>query len=186
MFQIVHSSVQGCLGLLFSQIPRYVDVIIINPCIGNPCLPSMSFVCSVIESRHTYDPAYHHSQDAALCCVCAGDALAMVLPMTVEAVVLYLAVIHCGCVVVSIADSFSPEEIALRLRISRAVAVFTQAGRSVSNSDLTDDCFLGQGLLVPQLSAWCRQSCTNCCWQEARLGPYMHICAQAQWMHNHA
>ncbi|MEW5299974.1 MAG: hypothetical protein WDW36_002940 [Sanguina aurantia] len=55
-----------------------------------------------------------------------GDALAMVLPMTVEAVVLYLAVIHCGCVVVSIADSFSAEEIALRLRISRAVAVFTQ------------------------------------------------------------
>lgn len=52
----------------------------------------------------------------------------MVLPMTVEAVVLYLAVIHCGCVVVSIADSFSAEEIALRLRISRAVAVFTQAG----------------------------------------------------------
>ncbi|HEX3857942.1 MAG TPA: AMP-binding protein [Verrucomicrobiae bacterium] len=55
-----------------------------------------------------------------------GDALAIIMPMTVEAVAIYLGIIKAGCVVVGIADSFQPKEISTRLRLARAVAVFTQ------------------------------------------------------------
>lgn len=55
-----------------------------------------------------------------------GDAIAIDLPMTVHAVIVYLAIVLVGCVVVSIADSFAPKEIASRLRISNAKAIFTQ------------------------------------------------------------
>jgi acetyl-CoA synthetase len=47
--------------------------------------------------------------------------------MTREAVAIYLGIVLSGCAVVSIADSFAVEEIASRLRISGAVAIFTQA-----------------------------------------------------------
>ncbi|MBD1863203.1 AMP-binding protein [Trichocoleus sp. FACHB-46] len=56
-----------------------------------------------------------------------GDAIAVVLPMTVEAVVIYLGIVQAGCVVVSVADSFAAPEIAIRLQIAQAKAVFTQA-----------------------------------------------------------
>jgi acetyl-CoA synthetase len=55
-----------------------------------------------------------------------GDAIAIALPMTMEAVVIYLGIIKMGGVVVAIADSFSSEEIATRLQIAVSVAVFTQ------------------------------------------------------------
>lgn len=55
-----------------------------------------------------------------------GDALAILMPMTAEAVAIYLGIVAAGCVVVGIADSFQPREIAMRLRIAGAVAVFTQ------------------------------------------------------------
>lgn len=55
-----------------------------------------------------------------------GDAIAIDMPMTVNAVVLYLAIIYAGLVVVSIADSFAAKEIATRLRVSKAKAIFTQ------------------------------------------------------------
>jgi acetyl-CoA synthetase len=55
-----------------------------------------------------------------------GDAWAIVMPMTPEAVAVYLGVIAAGGVVVGVADSFAPPEIATRLRISAAVGVFTQ------------------------------------------------------------
>ena len=55
-----------------------------------------------------------------------GDALAMIMPMTPAAVAIYLGIIKAGCVVVGIADSFRPKEIATRLRLANAVAVFTQ------------------------------------------------------------
>ena len=55
-----------------------------------------------------------------------GDALALIMPMTAEAVAIYLGIIKAGCVAVGIADSFRPKEIATRLRLSNAVAVFTQ------------------------------------------------------------
>jgi acetyl-CoA synthetase len=55
-----------------------------------------------------------------------GDALAIYLPMTIESVAIYLGIIRAGCVAVSIADSLAAEEIAVRLRLSRAKGVFTQ------------------------------------------------------------
>ncbi|HEX3315853.1 MAG TPA: AMP-binding protein [Gemmataceae bacterium] len=56
----------------------------------------------------------------------SGDAIAIVMPMRPEAVAIYLGILRAGCVAVGIADSFRPPEIAARLRISNAVAVFTQ------------------------------------------------------------
>ncbi|KAL3321348.1 hypothetical protein AABB24_039129 [Solanum stoloniferum] len=55
-----------------------------------------------------------------------GDAIAIDMPMTVAAVVIYLAIVLAGFVVVSIADSFAAQEIAVRLRVSNAKAIFTQ------------------------------------------------------------
>lgn len=55
-----------------------------------------------------------------------GDAIAVDMPMTVESVAIYLGIVKAGGVVVSIADSFAPHEIAMRLRIADAKAIFTQ------------------------------------------------------------
>ncbi|XVE70407.1 hypothetical protein DITRI_Ditri10aG0070100 [Diplodiscus trichospermus] len=55
-----------------------------------------------------------------------GDAIAIDMPMTVNAVIIYLAIVLAGFVVVSIADSFAAKEIATRLQISKAKAIFTQ------------------------------------------------------------
>ncbi|MDE0400575.1 MAG: AMP-binding protein [Candidatus Poribacteria bacterium] len=55
-----------------------------------------------------------------------GDAVAIDMPMTAESVAIYLGIVKAGCVVVGIADSFAAEEIATRLRIGNAKAIFTQ------------------------------------------------------------
>jgi acetyl-CoA synthetase len=55
-----------------------------------------------------------------------GEAVAVVMPMTAEAVAIFLGILKAGGVVVGIAESFMPPEIALRLRIARATRVFTQ------------------------------------------------------------
>ena len=55
-----------------------------------------------------------------------GDRIAIDMPMTFEAVAIYMAGIKAGLTVVTIADSFSPEEIATRLRITRPKMTFTQ------------------------------------------------------------
>lgn len=55
-----------------------------------------------------------------------GDVIAIDMPMNIEAVAIYLGIIKAGCVVAAIADSFAPEEIAIRLRITNAKAIFTQ------------------------------------------------------------
>jgi len=56
----------------------------------------------------------------------AGDAIAIDMPMTYESVIVYLGIVVFGGVVVSIADSFAPAEIATRLRIAEAKGVITQ------------------------------------------------------------
>jgi acetyl-CoA synthetase len=58
--------------------------------------------------------------------LCPGDTVAIVMPMTVEAVAAYLGVVKAGCAVVSVADSFAPDEIRTRLRIAGTEVVFTQ------------------------------------------------------------
>lgn len=55
-----------------------------------------------------------------------GDVIAIDMQMTANAVIIYLAIILSGRIVVSIADSFAAKEIATRLRISKAKAIFTQ------------------------------------------------------------
>ncbi|MCZ6633697.1 MAG: AMP-binding protein [bacterium] len=55
-----------------------------------------------------------------------GDAVAIAMPMTPESVAIYLGIVKAGCAVVGIADSFSAPEIATRLQIAKAKAVFTQ------------------------------------------------------------
>ncbi len=55
-----------------------------------------------------------------------GDAVAIDMPMNTESVAIYLGIVKAGCVVVGIADSFAPDEIATRLRIGKAKAIFTQ------------------------------------------------------------
>lgn len=55
-----------------------------------------------------------------------GDRIAIAMPMTIEAVVAYLGVVAAGGVVVSIADSFAVDEIAVRLDITEPAAIVTQ------------------------------------------------------------
>ena len=55
-----------------------------------------------------------------------GDAVAIDMPMNAESVAIYLGIVKAGCAVVAIADSFAPDEIATRLRIGKAKAIFTQ------------------------------------------------------------
>ena len=55
-----------------------------------------------------------------------GDRIAIDMPMTLEAVAIYLAGIKAGHPVVTIADSFSSNEIAIRLKITQPKLVFTQ------------------------------------------------------------
>lgn len=55
-----------------------------------------------------------------------GADVAVAMPMTLEAVVIYLAAIKAGISVVTIADSFSAEEIKTRLEITKPSLVFTQ------------------------------------------------------------
>ncbi len=55
-----------------------------------------------------------------------GDRVAIAMPMNLEAVVAYLGIVFTGAVVVSIADSFAPHEIATRLRIGEAHLAVTQ------------------------------------------------------------
>ncbi|XP_073295519.1 probable acyl-activating enzyme 17, peroxisomal [Primulina huaijiensis] len=55
-----------------------------------------------------------------------GSAIAIDMPMDVNSVVIYLAIVLAGYIVVSIADSFASSEISARLKISKAKAIFTQ------------------------------------------------------------
>lgn len=55
-----------------------------------------------------------------------GDRIAIDMPMTLEAVCIYLGAIKAGIAVATIADSFTPNEIAVRLRITRPKLLFTQ------------------------------------------------------------
>jgi len=55
-----------------------------------------------------------------------GDAIAIDMPMTLEAVAIYLAGIKAGNPIVTIADSFTPNEIKVRLKIANPKLIFTQ------------------------------------------------------------
>eukprot|EP00428_Durinskia_dybowskii_P071839 CAMPEP_0170407468 /NCGR_PEP_ID=MMETSP0117_2-20130122/28262_1 /TAXON_ID=400756 /ORGANISM="Durinskia baltica, Strain CSIRO CS-38" /LENGTH=721 /DNA_ID=CAMNT_0010664715 /DNA_START=17 /DNA_END=2182 /DNA_ORIENTATION=- len=55
-----------------------------------------------------------------------GDAAGICMPMSPEAVAIYIGIVKAGCAAVSIADSFSAKEIETRMRLSNAKALFTQ------------------------------------------------------------
>ena len=55
-------------------------------------------------------------------------AIGLYMPMTLECVVAYLGIVRAGRRVVSIADSFSPEELQKRMEIADASLVVTSAG----------------------------------------------------------
>lgn len=55
-----------------------------------------------------------------------GDRVAIIMPMTPQAIAIYLGIIKAGCCVVSIAESFAVNEIETRLNIANTKAVFTQ------------------------------------------------------------
>ena len=55
-----------------------------------------------------------------------GDGIAIDMPMTLEAVAIYLAGIKAGMVLVTIADSFSADEIKARLDLAQPKLMFTQ------------------------------------------------------------
>ena len=56
-----------------------------------------------------------------------GDAVSLYMPMTLECVAAYLGILRAGGVVVSIADSFAPPEVATRNRLGQAKAILTTA-----------------------------------------------------------
>jgi acetyl-CoA synthetase len=58
------------------------------------------------------------------------QALVLYMPMTADCVAAYLGVIHAGCRVVSVADSFSAVELRKRIEIANAAAVITLASYS--------------------------------------------------------
>lgn len=65
-----------------------------------------------------------------------GDAVALYMPMTPECVAAYLGIVQAGLAVVSIPDSFAPEEVSTRLRLGGAKALvtvtsFQRGGKSV-------------------------------------------------------
>jgi len=55
-----------------------------------------------------------------------GDTIAIDMPMTLEAVAIYLAAIKAGNPVATIADSFTSNEISVRLNITKPKVIFTQ------------------------------------------------------------
>lgn len=68
--------------------------------------------------------------------VAKGDSVAIDMTMTAESVAIYLGIIKAGAIVISIPDSLPAGEIAKRLRVGNAKAVFTQdqitrAGKSL-------------------------------------------------------
>ena len=56
----------------------------------------------------------------------AEDRVAIDMPMTVESVAIYLGALAVGCPVVTVAESFPPAEIAVRLGLGHARCIFTQ------------------------------------------------------------
>ncbi|WP_442510340.1 AMP-binding protein [Novipirellula sp. SH528] len=55
-----------------------------------------------------------------------GDRVAVCMPMTADAVSVFLGIIAAGCAVVTIADSFSAEEMAVRIKITQPKCIFIQ------------------------------------------------------------
>lgn len=62
-----------------------------------------------------------------------GDRIALFMPLNLDSVASYLGIIKAGLVVVSVADSFSSEELQNRLTIADCHSVITSPGYSYNN-----------------------------------------------------
>ena len=105
--------------------------------IAESCFDLQTKIPAIIYQESPDSPLKElsHQELHKLCCQIAnglkdlnlntGDAIAIDMPMTVEAVAIYLGAILAGMKVVTVADSFSPEEIKVRLDISDTKYVFT-------------------------------------------------------------
>lgn len=80
-----------------------------------------------------------------------GDRIAMMMPLTVESVALFLGIIAAGCVVVTIADSFSAEEMRVRLEITAPRLLFIQDVISRGGKQLPLYAKLGNEINVPAI-----------------------------------
>ncbi len=97
---------------------------------GDPAAVALRFSSGEVLGELTYGELRSRVDEIANGLVRLGCGLesriAIAMPMTIESVFAYLAVIAIGGAVVSIADSFAAEEIATRLRITGADTVITQ------------------------------------------------------------
>jgi len=80
--------------------------------------------------RRTYEELHRLSNRIAASLISSklksGEGVALCMPMTPECIACYLGIIKAGCVVVSIADSFSASEIATRCYLGNAKLILTQ------------------------------------------------------------
>ena len=82
-----------------------------------------------------------------------GDTIALYMPMTLQCVATYLAIIRAGLRVASIADSFSPLEVAKRCEISEArcivtVEAYQRAGRTIQLYDKVKQAGVSQAIVI--------------------------------------
>lgn len=80
-----------------------------------------------------------------------GTRIAVMMPMTVESVAIFLGIIAAGCVVVTIADSFSAEEMQVRLKITEPELIFIQDVISRGSRQLPLYTKLGQEQRLPAI-----------------------------------
>ncbi len=83
-----------------------------------------------------------------------GDNIALYMPMTVECVAAYIGIVRAGCRVVSIADSFSPQEVKKRLEIAGACAIltverYTRAGRTIQLYEKIKEAGVPRAIVIP-------------------------------------
>ena len=83
-----------------------------------------------------------------------GDRVAIDLPMTVESVAIYLGAVAAACPVVSVADSFAPAEIAVRMKIGQPRCIFTQdfvlrGGKRLALYDKVQAAAAPQAIVLP-------------------------------------
>ena len=81
------------------------------------------------------------------------DAIGIYMPMTTSCVAAYLGIVRAGCRVVSIADSFSPQEVRTRMEIAGADIILTvdrylRAGRKVRLFEKVKEAGIARAIVI--------------------------------------
>ena len=98
-----------------------------------------------------------------------GDPIGIAMPMTLESVTAYLGSIMAGLQVVTIADSFSPNEMRVRLEIAKVKYVFTvdsylRAGKSINLLKKVKEA--GNYKCIVAQNTKTSLSCNDICWTD--------------------